>query len=1205
MRKIILVALLFVCIGKLYAQPVVNRAGNANTVADGRLMAKLNMFMPVYADTIAANTSRGIDSCYAIIATRDVNGFWYRECSPKRWVRLSGSSVNNTTITNISITNITDSSVNIAICTGDGSCDTTTINNITIESPTTVELLNDSTIQICNADAQCDTAIINRQQFLYFFQNALTQISAGVVEFGGAMLHTTTVTYDGEELLNLYTDRDIGFPNYPTNRVDQPTTNVLGTDMNGVLRSIPFLNPTQYGIVSGGIVTWVEDYDYHVSPAVYYINGIAYQSPDTSITLSPPDATYNRIDAFVVNEDGEVEVIEGTPSSNPSQPSIDPEIQILLTFALVETGTTEPSTINSECAYQENAEWTAASSSARINVASTSNPCGGTYSIEGTSVIKGDYFTLTRSVAFDPRVDHNALILQIKSKGNWGNANQNRKLLISWSNGSAVVGQFVSLSNGSYGFNASNTSDCQTITIPLSNFFLPSTVSITQLLVTAFTTTGSFGFYIDNICLQGGGGITPPPTPQSGVSKFSNLPYIFVTSKPQPDSLTFTPLAFPAYTVFGNATASSANPSPITLTAPMIPTDLGYYKNMEQLTDTSIALIRGDLTRDTIAVTKGSFYATNGLTKRNDSTVVLGGTLDQNTTIAATANYSLTVSGSVIPATASGTLIVTNNGVAGRAIHTTTSGGVGLFASETTGNAINAQATSGNGIVVTTTSGTSLQTSTTTGKAASFLARPATTNTVVDVVDVVRDASVTAANGVGGAINMYVATDAGFARSNSTLIAKWTTAADATRTSEFIVTGVNNATTADLFTLSGNGNARFNKYGVGSFVAGTPTYLIATDANGNYMEVPSGGLSGGTIISANNGLTMSTATNVQLGSASSGPSFSPLLQNTYINTDGFTLQLTGSGEAFKILTSTAGNAANIQNNGVGNALFAIATGGQAVIGQGTFTSTNAVEEVVRINRYSSGIAANNIGASIKYNVETSTATAVEANTLVSKWTDATHATRTSSLIITGVYQATIQDIMVANGTSSGGSVGIGTLTPSNAKLVVVGNSGDPYAAEIVHTSGIGLNVTTTSNFAVSAQSSDGADGALNAVALSTLSGSTVKPILKLSSVYSAGSGSNGIGGSVEYWNEASDGSQYLATQLISKWTDATVGTRTSQYTITGVNSGVTADKFIVKGSGVINIPTALGNYADNAAAITGGLSVGDIYRNGDILQIVH
>jgi hypothetical protein len=34
-------------------------------------------------------------------------------------------------------------------------------------------------------------------------------------------------------------------------------------------------------------------------------------------------------------------------------------------------------------------------------------------------------------------------------------------------------------------------------------------------------------------------------------------------------------------------------------------------------------------------------------------------------------------------------------------------------------------------------------------------------------------------------------------------------------------------------------------------------------------------------------------------------------------------------------------------------------------------------------------------------------------------------------------------------------------------------------------------------------------------------------------------------------------------------------------------------------------PTGAPNYADNAAAIAGGLQVGQVYRTGDILKIVH
>jgi len=48
------------------------------------------------------------------------------------------------------------------------------------------------------------------------------------------------------------------------------------------------------------------------------------------------------------------------------------------------------------------------------------------------------------------------------------------------------------------------------------------------------------------------------------------------------------------------------------------------------------------------------------------------------------------------------------------------------------------------------------------------------------------------------------------------------------------------------------------------------------------------------------------------------------------------------------------------------------------------------------------------------------------------------------------------------------------------------------------------------------------------------------------------------------------------------------------------NSSVTETKL----AGVLNVGTTT-DYADNAAAIAGGLVVGDVYRTGDLLKIVH
>jgi len=100
MKKILLLLLIIFYTFSSYAQTIVNRAGPANTVADYRLQATYNFFVPRYADTATANTYKGIDSCGALIFTYDSNKVWYRQCSPKRWVIFGSVSGGGTNIYN-------------------------------------------------------------------------------------------------------------------------------------------------------------------------------------------------------------------------------------------------------------------------------------------------------------------------------------------------------------------------------------------------------------------------------------------------------------------------------------------------------------------------------------------------------------------------------------------------------------------------------------------------------------------------------------------------------------------------------------------------------------------------------------------------------------------------------------------------------------------------------------------------------------------------------------------------------------------------------------------------------------------------------------------------------------------------------------------------------------------------------------------------
>lgn len=74
-----------------FSQAVTPRGSAAVTVQDMRQIIGLNFFLPHYTDTTAANLSKGIDSSGAVIFTYDINGLWYRNSNPKKWVLISTS----------------------------------------------------------------------------------------------------------------------------------------------------------------------------------------------------------------------------------------------------------------------------------------------------------------------------------------------------------------------------------------------------------------------------------------------------------------------------------------------------------------------------------------------------------------------------------------------------------------------------------------------------------------------------------------------------------------------------------------------------------------------------------------------------------------------------------------------------------------------------------------------------------------------------------------------------------------------------------------------------------------------------------------------------------------------------------------------------------------------------------------------------------
>lgn len=78
---------------------------------------------------------------------------------------------------------------------------------------------------------------------------------------------------------------------------------------------------------------------------------------------------------------------------------------------------------------------------------------------------------------------------------------------------------------------------------------------------------------------------------------------------------------------------------------------------------------------------------------------------------------------------------------------------------------------------------------------------------------------------------------------------------------------------------------------------------------------------------------------------------------------------------------------------------------------------------------------------------------------------------------------------------------------------------------------------------------------------------TVQEVLRIERGSTGGPGANGIGGAADFYNKLSDNSSNVSNQIISQWTNATVGSRVSLLSITGVDNTTTATLLEIGGNG--------------------------------------
>ncbi len=314
-----------------------------------------------------------------------------------------------------------------------------------------------------------------------FSQNGHAVSLAGAFTTSGAF--ATTLTMTGATTLTM------------------PTVGTLAT-LTDVIAAITAANGSPEAasgtfLVSGGQVVWQSGYSYLVSSATYYINGIQYTSPQATLTLAGANATLDRLDTFIVDATSTASVITGTASNPPVEPTVDPSTQLALALAFVTHNTTSPPSTTSALVYDEDVgpatEYTWTSSGSGWALASTNNPYHGTKDIEATTVASGSYILGTiGSGSVDPTA-YSFLNFFIRSKGTWGTKSLQLRLLNS---SGAVLGKTITIANGTYGFDSTNTTSYQQIAVPTANFGVNAGSAVAKVQLTR-AGNGNIGFYFD------------------------------------------------------------------------------------------------------------------------------------------------------------------------------------------------------------------------------------------------------------------------------------------------------------------------------------------------------------------------------------------------------------------------------------------------------------------------------------------------------------------------------------------------------------------------------------------------------------------------------------------------------------------------------------------------------------------------------------